>query len=315
MIHPDHTSAVSAEAIEGLERRLAAIEETVRDIASVQLGFRDEVRGRWRIEDALMRHLELRSQAQIEAVRIERDDIDGLRRKLAAFRASPGYEQSWDDAEPLVSVRIASYDRTEALIDIALESVLRQTYDRLEVVVVNDGPNERTRVAIAKLGDPRVRYSELPQRASYPADPHLRWMVAGAPGMNEAARLATGAWIAPLDDDDEFAEDHIERILALARAERAELAYGALVQRDLDEAVDHIIYSDPPAVSAFSFQSTLYLAGLRFLEYDVESWRVDEPGDWNLARRMVAAGVRMASTDDIHAFMNMVRFDRREAAP
>lgn len=309
----DH-STPSEGSLAEIAARLARLETLVGDMSAVQLGFRDETRGWWRETDALVRHLELRSQAQIEAARRERDDIAGLRASLATFRAQPGYDALWDDAEPLVTVRIASYNRTRELVEVALASVMQQTYQRFEVVVVNDGPNPRTREALEKLGDPRVRYFELPERGAYPAHPHLRWLVAGSPAMNEAARRAEGAWIAPLDDDDEFAADHIERLLQLARTERAELAYGALIQRDRTEGVDRVIFSDPPAAGAFSFQSTLYLAGMRFFEYDTESWRVDEPGDWNLARRMVAAGVRMSATDEIHAFMNMVRFDQRDDA-
>lgn len=297
-----------------LTMRVERLERLIGDMSAVQLGFREETRQWWRETDSLLRHLDLRSQAQIESARRERDDIPGLTAALAQLRSTPDYETSWDDVEPLVTVRIASYNRTDELVEIALESVLRQTYERIEVVVVNDGPNADTRAALERLGDARVRYVETPQRGAYPAHPHLRWMVAGSPAMNEAARLARGAWIAPLDDDDEFTADHIERLLGLARRERAELAYGALIQRDRHEGVDRVIFSDPPVAGGFSFQSTLYLAGLRFFEYDTESWRVDEPGDWNLARRMVAAGVRMAATDEIHAFMNMVRFDQRDDA-
>lgn len=310
----DATPAPGANAADLLMTRIERLETLVGDMSAVQLGFREETRQWWRETDALLRHLDLRSQAQIESARRERDDIAGLAAALADLRSSPEYEASWDDAEPLVTVRIASYNRTDELVQVALDSVLRQTYERIEVVVVNDGPNPTTRAALERLNDPRVRYAELPQRGAYPAHPHLRWMVAGSPAMNEAARLAQGAWIAPLDDDDEFAADHIERLLGLARRERAELAYGALIQRDRGEGVDRVIFSDPPSAGAFSFQSTIYLAGLRFFEYDTESWRVDEPGDWNLARRMVAAGVRMAATDEIHAFMNMVRFDLRDDA-
>lgn len=307
----ESADAPDPRAASSLEQRLSQVEFALSEIAAVQLGFRHEVRERWREEDAILRRIDLWSQVQIEATRRERDGIAGLKAQLEKYRHSDDYARSWDDTEPLVSVRIASYQKTEELVDVALESVLRQSYDRLEVIVVNDGPNPRTRDALAKLGDPRVQYFELPERGSYPSHPHLRWMVAGAPPMNEAARRASGRWIAPLDDDDEFADDHIERILSLALEKRAELAYGALIQRDRSEGVDRLVFSDPPRAGAFSFQSTIYLAGLRFFEYDEESWRVDEPGDWNLARRMVAAGVRMQSTDEIHAFMNMVRFDQR----
>ncbi len=298
-------------SMDDFEDRLERLEEEVEAVAQLQRATLDEMRVRWREEDALLRTLELRAEMEVQAVRTQRDDTHGLEQQLATLRSSADYERSWDNERPLVSVRIATYDRTDALIDVAIESVLRQTYDNIEIVVVNDGPNAVTRTAIEALGESKIRFSELPKRGLYPVDAHLRWMVAGAPAMNEAARLARGDWIAPLDDDDEFAADHIEKLVALACAERAEFAYGALIQRDMVEGVDRVVYSDPPRIGAFSFQSTLYLSGLRFFEYDVESWRVGEPADWNLARRMVGAGVRMVSTDEVHAFMNSTRFDKR----
>lgn len=295
------------------EQRLKRLELGINELAGHQRGMLDEIRIRWREEDELLRRLTLRAEVEIEDERQRRDETPQRRKQLASFRESPGYQALWDDARPLVSVRIATYDRTEQLIDVAIESVLKQTYDNIEIVVVNDGPNPRTKAALESLGDPRIRFSELPHRALYPEDPQLRWMVAGAAAMNEAARLSRGQWIAPLDDDDEFVEDHIEAILQLARRERAELAYGALLRRDLDDGTKKVIYSDPPMMGEFSFQSSLYLQGLGFFSYDTESWRVEEPGDGNLIRRMRDAGVRFSSTPDIHAFMNSHRYDRRDS--
>ncbi|PZU46377.1 MAG: hypothetical protein DI566_07755 [Microbacterium sp.] len=295
----------------GIDSRLDSLERSVREITALQIGLRDEMRSRWREEDALLRLLVERAEVQIETTRRDRDRITELRQRLERFRLSDDYERLWDDPTPLVSVRIASYQNTDALVETAIESVLRQTYQNFEIVVVNDGPNPRTRAAIMELRDDRIRYEETPARGDYPTDAHLRWMVAGSPAMNHAARLARGVWIAPLDDDDEFVEDHLEKLVSLARRERAELAYGALIQRDKESGVDRLIHSDPPQPGQFSFQSVIYAAALRFFEYDTESWRVGEPGDWNLVRRMSLAGVRMASTPDIHAIMNFVRFDRR----
>jgi hypothetical protein len=225
-----------------------------------------------------------------------RDDIAGHRRRLEAARSADDYDLAFDEPDPLVTVRIASYENTEALVDRALASALAQTHPNIEVVIVNDGPNERTRAAIERIADPRVTYVEFPYRSKYPESVVDRWYVAGAPGMNEAARRARGRWIAPLDDDDEFSPDHVETLLSLARAERAELVYGALDRLDVVDGKRDRIYSYPPMRGGFSFVGAMYHSGLRFFEYDEESWRVGEPGDWNLARRMLATGVRVAST-------------------
>ena len=221
---------------------------------------------------------------------------------------SDSYEDAWNDPDPLVSVRIASYQNTEALINRAVASVLRQTHQNFEIIVVNDGPNERTREALQLIDDPRIRYEEFPVRSRYPEDPHLRWMVAGAPGGNRASELARGSWIAPLDDDDEFTDDHIEKLLSLARSHKAEFVYGAIDQHRLLSGDRARIYSFPPVISQISMQAGIYHAGLRFMGYDEESWRVDEPGDWNLIRRMCEAGVKMAATEDYVTTVHMLPY-------
>ena len=45
--------------------------------------------------------------------------------------------------------------------------------------------------------------------------------------------------------------------------------------------------------------SVLYGAHLRFLRYDLNAWRRDEPNDWNLWKRMWGAGVRMGFVDRV----------------
>ncbi|TFC44951.1 glycosyltransferase family 2 protein [Cryobacterium sp. TmT2-59] len=278
-------------------------------------------RGEWRAPLEHMKaatheefeYLRRRMVAQTEVLRRQLDDLERLRSELAQIRRTPQYAMVFQDPEPLVSVRIASYSKTEELIDVALASVLAQTYERFEIVVVNDGPNERTRRAIAALGDSRISFHELEQRGSYPEDSRSRWMVAGTPAANRAARLSTGSWIAPLDDDDEFTPDHIEKLVSLARSQHAELAYGALVQKNLVTGDEVRIWSEPPMISQFSFQGALYLRQLAdVFEYSIDAWLLDEPGDWNLIRRMTQAGVSMAATSDVVATMNMIPYTHKD---
>jgi len=252
--------------------------------------------------------------AWLETVRTsDRDNVAGLRAQLERIRASDDYKRSTAVEEPLVSVRIASYQRTDELMDVAIASVLAQTYQRFEIIVVNDGPNPATRAAIEKLGDPRIRYDEFSRRNVYPEDRHSRWMVAGSPGMNRGANLATGEWIAPLDEDDSFTADHIEKLLAIARSEQVELAYGALEQKNLINSTSDTIWSFPPEISRFSFQSSIYLRALNSaFRYDESSWTVREPGDWNLIRRMTAAGVTMAATEDMVGVMNQIPYTHKD---
>jgi hypothetical protein len=252
-----------------------------------------------------------RAQADIAERRVVLDDVPRLRARLQAMRATKAYTSALADAEPLVSVRIHTYDKTAELMDVALPSVLAQTYERFEVVIVNDGPNERTRKAVTGLRDKRIRFEELPERGRYPENPRSRWMVAGTDPANRAIDLAKGTWLAPLDDDDEFTPDHIETLLGIARAAGAELAYGALVQKNLINGDEARIWSAPPAINQFSFQGSIYLGLLSFFRYEPKAWTLSEPGDWNLIRRMSEAGVIMASTDRVVAQMNMILYTHK----
>ena len=295
------------------------------ELRKLLLGFQDSLARNERhfeVAEKLERQFDELSEkivAQGELLRVEaairkyeRDNIAGLRTALEALRETQAYDEAFAVAEPLVSVRIASYQRTEELIDVAIASVLAQSYERFEVIVVNDGPNDATRAAVAGLGDPRIRYDEFARRNVYPDDAHSRWMVAGSPGMNRGAQLATGTWIAPLDEDDAFTPDHIERLLTLAQERRVELAYGALEQRNLVNGTSARIFSNPPEISQFSFQGSIYLGLLKnTFRYDESSWVVQEPGDWNLVRRMKAAGVTMAATEEVVAVMNQIPYTHK----
>ncbi len=253
-----------------------------------------------------------REFAKAALLRDERDGTQAAIAGLAKARTTPEYAAAYSDPHPLVSVRIASYLKTEALIDVALASVKRQTYDNYEVVIVNDGPNERTRNAISALGDSRIRYEELRERGEYPAHPRLRWMVAGSPNMNRAASIARGSWIAPLDDDDEFTDDHLEKLVALAHSSKAELVYGVIRQVNEVNGTDTDIWSDPPQISQFGFAAAMYVRALYpALQYDTESWLVNEPTDWNLARRMLAAGVTHASLNDVLVLCHQVPYTHK----
>ncbi len=295
--------------------QVSQLEQVVRaanaDLPQQVQGVLNETRERWREEDELLRFLTRRATADIEAKKIERGQPTLTRSLLEDLRASDSYQDAWDEPNPLVSVRIASYQNTETLINRAVASVLRQTHQNFEIIIVNDGPNEQTREALQLINDPRIRYEEFPVRSRYPEDPHLRWMVAGSPGMNRAAELAVGKWIAPLDDDDEFSDDHIEKLLRVARSNKAEFTYGAIEQHRVGTAGTSRIFSDPPSAGQISLQAALYHAGIRFIEYDTESWRVDEPGDWNLVRRMMEADVRMAATEDYVTRVHMTHFSEK----
>lgn len=219
--------------------------------------------------------------------------------QLLRIRETADYLQAWNDADPLVSVRVATYQNPELLCDRALRSVQRQSHENWECIVVGDADSEVTAQQIRAIGDPRITFLNLPFRGPYPDDPASRWRVAGIPAMNRGTQEANGMWIAPLDHDDEWDDDHIEVLLSHARASGAELVYGKLRVRDAASRrlVDNVVGAWPPVEGQFGLQGALYHASLRSFEMDLNARFAGEPGDWNLARRMWEAGVKFAFLD------------------
>jgi glycosyltransferase involved in cell wall biosynthesis len=214
------------------------------------------------------------------------------RRLLALARGSD--ELCWeadDEPEPLVTVRYTTYNRGPA-IERALASALRQTYERLEVLVVGDHCDEATARAVQAVRDPRVRFVNLPVRGTYPEYPLYRWMIAGATPMNVALEIASGKWIAPSDDDDELTDDHVEVLLRHARERRHEFVWSQ-AESENKEMELHVVGSSPLTFGQIIHGTVLYSTKLRFLRYSPTSWKLVEGTDWNLWRRMQRAGVRM----------------------
>jgi glycosyltransferase involved in cell wall biosynthesis len=104
-------------------------------------------------------------------------------------------------AIPLVSVVIPAYNRA-ATIRAAIESVLRQTWQDFELVVVDDGSTDGTLAAAAAVADPRLRVVASPHNAG------------AAAARNRGVAEARGPWIAFQDSDDEWLPEKLEKQMA-----------------------------------------------------------------------------------------------------
>ncbi len=225
------------------------------------------------------------------------DHVFDLRRDLVEVRTTKEYMQLFEEENPLVTVRIATWNNSELLIGRAIKSVLAQTYDNWEIVVVGDGCDDDTESRIEALGDARITFYNFPYRNVYPDDARQRWQVAGSPGMNKGAELAPGLCIAPLDDDDEFTSDHIEVLLNKAREGQYEFVYGDVAFTMVEDGSTGTLSSYPPVKGGISTQAFMYPKILGFFEWETQSNVIDEPGDWNFVRRMMEAGGRMGKVD------------------
>ena len=127
----------------------------------------------------------------------------------------------------LASVIIPAHN-AERFIEPTLQSALRQTWNNLEILVVDDGSTDKTRsmVEAVALTDPRIRIFSVPNGG-----------VASA--RNIGLARARGEFVAFLDADDLWHPKKIEmQIAALNAAPEAAASYGLL--RYIDE-LDRIV--------------------------------------------------------------------------
>jgi hypothetical protein len=251
---------------------------------------------------AYLRHRQ-RARADAEAARL-------ILQQLRGDRDVCWPEEAAD--HPLVSVVIPTYDRVELLIERSLPSVLSQTYDNLEVIVVGDGSPPFVAERMKSVTDPRVRFIQNPRRGPRPPDPDHAWMMSGSRPFNHGLQFVRGHWIAIQADDDEWTPDHLEVLLSVATEYRLEFVYGDSWMELPDG--EWIRLGDwPPRHAGFCAGAVLFAATLRFMEYDEECWRDEEPNDWNLWRRMMEAGVRMGNVE--HILFRHYREARHRLAP
>jgi glycosyltransferase involved in cell wall biosynthesis len=121
---------------------------------------------------------------------------------------------------PLVSVLLAVHNGGRYL-GAAIDSVLGQTVEDLELIVIDDASTDETPDLLATAGDERLVVLRNDQQDGL------------ATSLNRGLEVATGRYVARLDDDDIAAPERLERQLARIRAEPDVAIVGSAVV-DLD---------------------------------------------------------------------------------
>jgi len=144
---------------------------------------------------------------------------------------------------PKVSVIIPTYNR-DALLRRAMESVLNQTFDDFEVLVVDGAKSDSTKELVRSYGDGRLRY--IPQKGKGIAN-----------ARNLGVKKARGEFIAFLDDDDAWRPHKLEVQLELFRnlGEQYGLVYTAFTYYYLDR--ERVLGSKRPIAGGYVYPHLL----------------------------------------------------------
>ena len=118
-------------------------------------------------------------------------------------------------AGPFFSVIIPVFNRAPVL-GAAIGSVLAQTCQDFEIIVVDDGSRDDPDEVVRAIGDPRLHI--LHQRNQ-----------GGGTARNTGIDAARGRFIAPLDSDDVFLPHHLERMKALLDGTQNTVGYARIL--------------------------------------------------------------------------------------
>ena len=156
---------------------------------------------------------------------------------------------------PLVSVILAVHNDAR-YVHYAVESVLRQTVDDLELVVIDDASSDETPAVLAGFSDPRILRLRNHEQLGL------------ASSLNRGLEVARGSYVARLDSDDVAVPEWLERLLARIRANPpAGIVGNRIVEVDADDRPGpvHVLPRDAVALrwhalfSAPFFHSTILL--------------------------------------------------------
>lgn len=201
-------------------------------------------------------------------------------------------------ADPRVTVVIPAYNAART-VAATVQSVLNQSVDDLEVLIVDDGSTDSTSSIIKALPDPRVRLVQQNNRG-----------VAAA--RNVGVNEARGKYIAFLDSDDLWRHYKLERQLGFMDRERARATQTAVlyVNQDLQT-----LYTGPCPPYKDAFLETLLFRHLPAFPSTLvlERGLIDKIGffdetlpileDWEFAVRLARHG----ELHNVNEFLTLYR--------
>ncbi len=175
--------------------------------------------------------------------------------------------------KPVISIILATYNRSNIL-GYSIQSVLWQTYDNFELIVIGDCCTDDTECVVSNFNDPRISFINLEDNFGEQSGPN-----------NVGLRRAKGEYIAFLNHDDLWFPDHLMYSLKMLKSSSADLVL----------ASGFIDYPDDPddcALTGVLSKKYGYHPSRTFVpasNWVFKSQLIDEIGFWNAAKNLYLA--------------------------
>jgi predicted HAD superfamily hydrolase/glycosyltransferase involved in cell wall biosynthesis len=124
---------------------------------------------------------------------------------------------------PEISVIMPAYNH-EKFIGEAIRSVLAQTFEDFELIIINDGSTDRTEAVIKQFDDPRILFYSQENRGSSCAH-------------NRGLQIARGEFISIINSDDIYHQERLEILYKEAKNNKLKLVISDIALIDQDSAV------------------------------------------------------------------------------
>lgn len=191
---------------------------------------------------------------------------------------------------PLVSIITRTYQGRDELLRQTIQSVLHQSYEHLELIVVEDGGSHQQAVV-----EQMAAYAREGQQLRFIPNPKEGRSSAGNAGL----AAAQGRWLLFLDDDDLLFADHVETLVqALLQNPDCAAAYALSFEIHTLMAADFQHYTEtrlstPPAFyqpwdySVLQHHNFMPIQSILFQRELYEKWggfdvELDQLEDWHL---------------------------------
>ena len=121
----------------------------------------------------------------------------------------------------LVSIIMPSYNTAQYIAE-TIQSVINQTYQNWELIIVDDCSSDDTDIVVGKIKDPRIKYIKNQRNSG------------AAVSRNRALRMANGRWVAFLDSDDLWKPEKLEKQIGFMTKKKCYFSYTDYEEIDAD---------------------------------------------------------------------------------
>lgn len=152
----------------------------------------------------------------------------------------------------LVSVIMPSWNTSNFIAE-SIQSVIDQTYENWELIIVDDCSTDNTDEVVAEFTDKRIRYFKNKENSG------------AALSRNRALREARGEWIAFLDSDDLWNPDKLEHQINFMNEHGYTLSYTEYEKIDEESKPLRIYVSGPEKVNKHKIYNYDYIGQLTMM--------------------------------------------------